>query len=216
MASELEKKQKEMKSTTKELTDIRKSLKGSEAKKKKTEKVLKDAQKEMESTTKELEDTQLELGSYEKHVMEHGTAAFPVVLRPASSIVPPDLFVSPPESGLLRKAAPSSSEVSYVFLYRPPSLPFFLPLLFIAICIYICAARRRQRQVREPRGPKQHGGARFGSSHNSGHFHECKTQQGIDARTYIATTKMTTTHPVQRSWLNTCGTVTLKRRKFLT
>jgi hypothetical protein len=32
-------------------------------------------------------------------------------------------------------------------------------------------------------------------------IHEYKTQQGIDARTFIDTTKISTTRPVQRSWV---------------
>jgi hypothetical protein len=137
IASELEKRQREVESTTKELTDVRKSLKESEAKKKKTEKVLKDTQKELESRTKELEDTQMELESYETHVMECGTAASPVALRPASSINPPVRFFSPPESGLLRKAAPSSSEVSYVLCFSlSPSLASFRSHLSLSMYVY--------------------------------------------------------------------------------
>ena len=128
LASELEGKRKEldstnkmMKSATKELKDMTKSFRASEAEKKKKEKELEDKQRQLDETQKELQ-------AYEDHVMLYGgagaPAASPVVLRPASSINPPDLFVSPPESGLLRKAAPVSSEVFYTLHYRPPS---FLP-----------------------------------------------------------------------------------------
>ena len=118
LASELQKRQKEVEDKDKELKGIRNSFRASEVKRKKMEKELENKEKVLEEKEQELEETQTELESYEKHIMEYGgagaPAASPVVLRPASAINPPDLFVSPPESGLLRKAAPASSEVSYV------------------------------------------------------------------------------------------------------